>query len=65
MAITIYRKQVERPVRLIEAQNEMGCTYREWSALERNTSPESGLARGLASRAIQDYRSFMMLSAVE
>jgi len=52
-AIAIYKDQVARPVRLIEAHNEMGCTYREWSALDRSASPESTTARGLASRAIQ------------
>ena len=61
-AIAIYEKQVARPVRLIEAHNEMGCTYREWSALERNASPESGLARGLASRAIQDLITSIRLA---
>jgi len=61
-AIALYKDQVARPVRLIEAHNEMGCTYREWSALERSTSPESGLARGLASRAIQDLLASIRLA---
>ncbi len=46
-------KEVTEPVRLIEAYNELGCTYREWAALERDHDPASPLPRALSATALR------------
>jgi tetratricopeptide (TPR) repeat protein len=47
----IFDKKVTEPVRLIEAYNELGCTYREWAALEKGQDPRSALPRALFASA--------------
>jgi tetratricopeptide (TPR) repeat protein len=51
-AIGIF-KEVTEPVRLVEAYNELGCTYREWAALERDHALDSPLPRALSATAIR------------
>ncbi|MEJ5198541.1 MAG: hypothetical protein WHX53_06430, partial [Anaerolineae bacterium] len=52
-AIDIFQKEVTEPVRLVEAYNELGCTFREWAALERHHDPASALPRALNGTAIK------------
>jgi tetratricopeptide (TPR) repeat protein len=44
-ATVIFERSVCEPVRLIEAYNELGCTYRDWATLARRTvvQPVSGV----------------------
>lgn len=52
-AIAIFKEEVTEPVRLVEAYNELGCTFREWAALERSHDPASAMPRALNSTAIK------------
>jgi tetratricopeptide (TPR) repeat protein len=61
-AITIFEKIVEEPARLIEAYNELGCTYRERAALARSGDPESPLARSIAREAVQHLTTAIRLA---
>ncbi|MGC8782284.1 MAG: tetratricopeptide repeat protein, partial [Anaerolineae bacterium] len=49
----IFQKEVNEPVRLVEAYNELGCIFREWAALERSHEPFSALPRALNGTALK------------
>jgi len=61
-AVDIFKNKVTEPVRLIEAYNELGCTYREWAALERRFNPASALARTLVGDAVQHLEESLRLA---
>ena len=52
-AVGIFEHVVDEPVRLVEALNELGCTYRERSRLAQEMAPASPLARTIAAEAIK------------
>jgi len=52
-AVNIFERVVKEPVRLVEALNELGCTYREQSRLAYETRPDSPRARAISLDAIR------------
>jgi len=61
-AVSIFEKIVDEPVRLVEALNERGCTYRERARLAYEMGPEHPGARTISLRAIDDLKSAMKLA---
>ncbi len=52
-AVQIFEGVVGEPVRLVEALNELGCTYRDRTRLAQEMTPDSPLARTIAAEAIK------------
>lgn len=52
-AVDIFEQSVDEPVRLIEAYNELECTYRDRAALARRSDSNSSLAESFDRRAVQ------------
>lgn len=51
-AVDIFEEEVDEPVRMVEALNELGCIYRDWSRLAR-ASGKSSLSRTTAVEAVK------------
>jgi tetratricopeptide (TPR) repeat protein len=52
-AVNVFEQVVKEPVRLVEALNELGCTYRERSKLAQETAPDRPLVRVTTSEAVR------------
>jgi tetratricopeptide (TPR) repeat protein len=51
-AVGIFERDIPEPMRLVEALNELGCTYRDRARLAQEMTPGSPLARAIATDAI-------------
>jgi tetratricopeptide (TPR) repeat protein len=56
-AIEIFQNIVNEPARLIEAHDELGCTYRDRAALARIGKSRTALAQGLARDAVKNLET--------
>jgi tetratricopeptide (TPR) repeat protein len=61
-AIGIFEQIVDEPVRLVEALNQRGCTYRERARLALQMAPDRPLARTISLGAIQDLERAIKLA---
>jgi len=61
-AVEIFRQVVKEPVRMVEAFNELGCTYRERSRLAQDMAPDRPQARAVTLEAIQHLQRSVELA---
>jgi tetratricopeptide (TPR) repeat protein len=61
-AVGIFQQHVYEPVRLIEAYNELGCTYRDWAELIRHKDPDPHLVGHYHGIAAQHLRRAIELA---
>jgi tetratricopeptide (TPR) repeat protein len=64
-AIEIFDQHVCEPVRLIEAHNELGCTYRDGADLSRRMDPDSEQVGRYNDIAVQHLRKAIKLAEKE
>ncbi len=61
-AKSIFSESVREPVRLIEANNELGCAYRERVQLAQEENPNSAITRAVAAQAVKIFEETLKLA---